>query len=63
MTLHNYIKRHAQHNCHFEESKNYQDEETDEKMDTNEESHETNSPGTQEIEVLRNQITASLMGD
>ncbi|KAK2633773.1 hypothetical protein Ddye_028565 [Dipteronia dyeriana] len=55
--------RHTQCDSHFEESKNYQDEETGEEMDTNEESYETNSPGTQEIEVLRNQIIASLMGD
>ena len=61
MALHNYIKRHAQRDRHFEESKNYQNEGTEEEMD--EESHETNGPGAQEIEVLRNQITASLMGD
>ncbi|KAK3199064.1 hypothetical protein Dsin_022479 [Dipteronia sinensis] len=63
MTLHNYIKRHAQCDRHFEESKNYQDEEIDDEMDTGEESRETNGPGAQEIEALRNQITASLMGD
>ncbi|KAK0570919.1 hypothetical protein LWI29_008435 [Acer saccharum] len=61
MALHNYIKRHAQRDRHFEESKNYQNEGTKEEMD--EESQETNGPGSQEIEVLRNQITASLMGD
>ncbi|TXG69482.1 hypothetical protein EZV62_004417 [Acer yangbiense] len=61
MALHNYIKRHAQRDRHFEESKNYQNEGTEEEMD--EESQETNGPGSQEIEVLRNQITASLMGD
>ncbi|KAK3184898.1 hypothetical protein Dsin_032184 [Dipteronia sinensis] len=54
MTLHNYIRRHAQRDRHFEESKNYQDEEIEEEMDTGEESHETNGPGAQEIEVLRN---------
>ncbi|TXG46933.1 hypothetical protein EZV62_026227 [Acer yangbiense] len=61
MAIHNYIKRHAQRDPHFEESKNYQNEGTEEEMV--EESQETNGPGSQEIEVLRNQITASLMGD
>ena len=44
MTLHNYIKRHAQCDRHSQESKNFQDEETKEEMDTDEESHETNGP-------------------
>ncbi|KAK2638479.1 hypothetical protein Ddye_026274 [Dipteronia dyeriana] len=49
MALHNYIKRHAQCDRHFEESKNYQDEETDKEMDTNEESHETNGPTSKKL--------------
>ncbi|KAK3222613.1 hypothetical protein Dsin_009638 [Dipteronia sinensis] len=44
MTVHNYIKRHAQRDHHFEEGKNYWDEETEEVMDTKEESYETNGP-------------------
>ncbi|KAK2653351.1 hypothetical protein Ddye_013207 [Dipteronia dyeriana] len=63
MALQNYITRYAQCHCHFDESKNHQDEETHKEMDANEESHETNGPGAQEIELLRNQITTGLMGD
>ncbi|KAK3218802.1 hypothetical protein Dsin_012772 [Dipteronia sinensis] len=45
MALHNYVKRHIQHDHHFEESNNYQDKETEEEIYIDEESHETNNPG------------------
>ncbi|XP_062013425.1 uncharacterized protein LOC133729849 isoform X2 [Rosa rugosa] len=55
MALHNYIRRYAQQDIDFDESGNYSSEE----MEDNE--HDGDGPGRQEIEVLRNAIAQSLM--
>ncbi|XP_062023452.1 uncharacterized protein LOC133739688 isoform X2 [Rosa rugosa] len=58
-------RTHRNHGCQdrrdidFDESGNYSSEETSEEMEDNE--HDGDGPGRQEIEVLRNAIAQSLM--
>jgi len=61
MALHNYIRRHAKRDCHFDESEDdlngIQGEEIEREIDAQQEG----GPVTQEMEALRNHIAASLM--
>ncbi|XP_040367394.1 protein ALP1-like [Rosa chinensis] len=59
MALHNYIRRYAQRDIDFDESGNYSSEETSEEMEDNE--HDGDGSGREEMEVLRNAIAQSLM--
>ncbi|CAL9001681.1 unnamed protein product [Prunus brigantina] len=61
MTLHNYIRRHAQRDRHFDASNDILSEEIDEDVDVQQELHSLNDNGTQEMEALRNSIATSLM--
>ena len=59
MALHNYIRKYAQRDRDFDESKNYSSEEINEEMEVN--AHEEDGPGRREMKNLRNLIAQSLM--
>lgn len=59
MALHNYIRKYAHQDHDFDESDDFQSEEISEDMEDNE--HEEDGMGRQEMEVLRNTIAQSLM--
>ncbi|XP_020419156.1 putative nuclease HARBI1 [Prunus persica] len=61
MTLHNYIRRHAQRDRHFDASNDILSEEIGEDVDVQQELHSLHDNGTQEMEALRNSIATSLM--
>ena len=65
MRLHNYIRRHAQHDLHFDNIENYPtsifDEEIERDNNTQEEYHNINGSGSQEMENLRNFIAKKLL--
>ena len=65
MTLHNYIRRHANHDRHFinvgESSDSMPSGSMEIDADAVEEYHITHGPGAQEMETIRNNITQSLM--
>ncbi|CAL9013503.1 unnamed protein product [Prunus brigantina] len=60
MALHNYIRRHAQRDIHFDKV-NDNPNAMEMEGDTQEEYHIIQGPGAQELETLRNKIAASLM--
>ncbi|CAL8134875.1 unnamed protein product [Prunus armeniaca] len=60
MALHNYIRRHAQRDIHFDKV-NDNPNAMEMEGDAQEEYHITQGPGAQELETLRNKIAASLM--
>ncbi|KAK2652888.1 hypothetical protein Ddye_012744, partial [Dipteronia dyeriana] len=59
MAIHNYIRRYAQLDRDFDESANYSSEEINEEIEVN--THEEDSPGRRDMEILRNSIAQSLM--
>ncbi|KAL6272187.1 hypothetical protein ACE6H2_022879 [Prunus campanulata] len=59
MALHNYIRRHAQCDIHFDKV-NDNPIAMEMEDDAQEEYHITQGPGAQELETLRNKIAASL---
>ncbi|XP_020418243.1 uncharacterized protein LOC18780408 isoform X2 [Prunus persica] len=61
MTLHNYIRRHAKRDCHFDESEDDLNGTQDEEIEREVDAQQEDGPVTQEMEALRNHITASLM--
>ena len=61
MTLHNYIRRHAQRDRHFDATNDILSEETGGDDDVQQELHSLHDNGTQEMEGLRNSIATSLM--
>ncbi|KAI5341883.1 hypothetical protein L3X38_009758 [Prunus dulcis] len=61
MTLHNYIRRHAQRDRHFDASKDILSEEIGGDVDVQQELHSLHDNGTQEMEALKNSIATSLM--
>ena len=61
MTLHNYIRRHAQRDRHFDASNDILSEEIGEDVDVQQELHSLHDNGTQEMEALRNSIATSFM--
>ena len=68
-SLHNYIRRHAQHGKYFENEENEHNDCTNEEtgrevndgQEGQEEDYINNGPEAREMEVLRNNIAASLM--
>ncbi|XP_021818574.1 uncharacterized protein LOC110760581 [Prunus avium] len=60
VALHNYIRRHAQCDIHFDKV-NDNPNAMEIEGDAQEEYHITQGPGAQELETLRNKIAASLM--
>ncbi|CAL2230922.1 unnamed protein product [Prunus armeniaca] len=61
MTHHNYIRRHAKRDCHFDESEDDLNGTEDEEIEREVDAQQEDDPVTQEMEALRNQIAASLM--
>ena len=64
MTLHNYIRRHAESDKHFDKHGNENatpNEETDIEAETQGDHSSRHDVSAQEMEVLRNNIAASLM--
>ncbi|CAL8117249.1 unnamed protein product [Prunus armeniaca] len=60
MAFHNYIRRHAQCDIHFDKV-NDNPNAMEMEGDAQEEYHITQGPGAEELETLRNKIAASLM--
>ncbi|KAH0988076.1 hypothetical protein GBA52_015253 [Prunus armeniaca] len=54
MTLHNYIRRHAQGDKHFDNPCNILSEEIDRDVDVQQHNHTTYDQGGQEMEALSN---------
>ncbi|XP_020421379.1 uncharacterized protein LOC18775582 [Prunus persica] len=61
MALHNYIKRHAKRDCHFDESEDDLNGIQGEEIEIDVDAQQEDGPATQEMEALRNHIAASLM--
>ena len=61
MTLHNYIRRYSQNNDHFDEMTDELSHSINEHIASHEESYETIDSTTQDIIILKDGITASLM--
>ncbi|KAL6288700.1 hypothetical protein ACE6H2_006210 [Prunus campanulata] len=61
MALHNYIRRHAKRDCHFDESEDDLNGTQDEEIEREVDAQQEDGPVTQEMEALRNNIAASLM--
>ena len=65
MSLHNYIRRHAQRDLHFDNIENYPtsifDEGIERDNNSQEEYHNTNGSGSQEMKNLRNFIAKKLL--
>ncbi|CAL8162694.1 unnamed protein product [Prunus armeniaca] len=61
MSLHNYIRIHAKCDCHFDKSEDDLNGIQGEEIETEVDAQQEDGPVTQEMEVLRNHIAASLM--
>ncbi|CAL8168076.1 unnamed protein product [Prunus armeniaca] len=61
MALHNYIRRHAKRDCHFDESEDDLNSIQGEEIEIEVDAQQEDGPATQEMEALRNHIGASLM--
>ncbi|CAL2266348.1 unnamed protein product [Prunus armeniaca] len=61
MVLHNYIRRHAKRDCHFDEIEDDLNGIQGEEIEIEVDAQQEDGPATQEMEALRNHIAASLM--